>query len=626
MGTNVGMQSQRATTIVKPSLLPTPSPTTVNPSGKLLAIKWISPTERQEHLSKGLCFNCDNKWVRGHKCPCQSMNQNFFEPNSCNEHNSSSFDQYQPLQSSVTEQLPQRSNENIKLEMLLNDSCTINEMLNHREQGANLAVQQEQEEHAVQREISKIKHAFIDEQYQLEEIQELICKLVEDVRNIREELAEYINSLSWNYPTFYDDDEEYSIQYKEYLENSSNAITPVLPTEEPECSLSMDECEVTFDNERERDVPVCEDSPTFDDYSEILSDSNNDDISNDDDAFEDIDEKLLSINHLIADIESLNDNPTSDCVLKSSSFPIFKESNISLSYSDNSSPELESFSDHTEETRSGSTTTHANNSLPEYDSFCFEIEPGQGRLTSVVMKDIYDDSSNDPLLEEVDLFLASDNSIPLGVENIDYDSEGISIFLKNYLSMIPFPFLKMSHLTLIIKMIRHFLILLRNHWMLSSLIMSPIQENLLKGRGSPSRDKAPGPWSARIPMWQLFKGLGVRIEQKSPRKTSKPDKIEHEIAKIAQKPDSKTFSVYSSQKVKELQIQEACQKIKVAHIKAKFTLKNTNEAQAKEITNCHPNNPCDFISDQTAEIKFHKKDPEGLELYKGVIQLGNEAK
>nr|GEY39389.1 hypothetical protein [Tanacetum cinerariifolium] len=109
------------------------------------------------------------------------------------------------------------------------------------------------------------------------------------------------------------------------------------------------------------------------------------------------------------------------------------ESNNSLSYSDNSSPELESFSDHTEETRSGSTTTHANNSISEYDSFCFEIEPSQGRLTSVAMKDIYDDSSNDPLLEEVDLFLALDNSIPPGVENIDYDSEGDIHFLEELL-------------------------------------------------------------------------------------------------------------------------------------------------------------------------------------------------
>ncbi|GJY78343.1 hypothetical protein Tco_0484144 [Tanacetum coccineum] len=108
-------------------------------------------------------------------------------------------------------------------------------------------------------------------------------------------------------------------------------------------------------------------------------------------------EKLLNIYLLIAKIESLNDNPTPDCVLKSPSpFPIpvedsdsfFKKSDTSLSYSDNSLPEFETFSDHTEETSSGSTTTHADNSLPEYDSFLFETEPDQGELTSVVMEDI----------------------------------------------------------------------------------------------------------------------------------------------------------------------------------------------------------------------------------------------
>nr|GEZ40754.1 hypothetical protein [Tanacetum cinerariifolium] len=106
--------------------------------------------------------------------------------------------------------------------------------------------------------------------------------------------------------------------------------------------------------------------------------------------------KLLNVNLLIAKIESLNDNPTPDRVLKSPSpFPIpvedndsfFEKSDTSLSYSDNSLLEFETFSDHTVETSSGSTTTHADNSLPEYDSFLFEIEPDQGELTSVVIKD-----------------------------------------------------------------------------------------------------------------------------------------------------------------------------------------------------------------------------------------------
>nr|GFD24272.1 hypothetical protein [Tanacetum cinerariifolium] len=187
-----------------------------------------------------------------------------------------------------------------------------------------------------------------------------------------------------------------------------------------------------------------------DDHSEIFSNSNNDDdISSDDDDFKDIEyveaslpdpeivsveeendvhqqeeefdleeiqdvvlrKKLLSINRLIANIESLNDNPTPDRVLNSSiSIPTFEESDNSLL--NNFSPEFETFSDQTKEMRSGSTITHANDSLLEYDSFYFEIELDQDRLINVVKNDISDDSSNDPLLEEANLFLASDNSIP----------------------------------------------------------------------------------------------------------------------------------------------------------------------------------------------------------------------
>nr|GEV61736.1 DNA-directed DNA polymerase [Tanacetum cinerariifolium] len=290
----------------------------------------------------------------------------------------------------------------------------------------------------------------------------------------------------------------------------NSQLAPILSTKEPEYSPSMgyehpnttpkmesdeiikfgveelvpilSENEVTSEDKKECDVPVCENSPICDDNSEIFSDSKNDeDISSDDDDFEDIEyveaslsdpeivnveeenvvyqeeeevdledvfqiqdvilcEKLLSINRLIANIESLNDNPTPDRVLNSSvSFLISEESDNSLS--DNSSPEFETFCDHTEETRSGNTTTHANESLPKYDSFCFEIEPDQERLINVVKNDIFDDSTRDPLLEEADLFLASDNSIPPGIENFAYDSEGDIRFLETLLSDDSIPFL-----------------------------------------------------------------------------------------------------------------------------------------------------------------------------------------
>nr|GEW37241.1 hypothetical protein [Tanacetum cinerariifolium] len=105
-------------------------------------------------------------------------------------------------------------------------------------------------------------------------------------------------------------------------------------------------------------------------------------------------EKLLNINLLIAKIKSLNDNPTPDHVLKPPSpFPIpvedsnsfMEKSDTSLSYLDNSFPEYETFINHIEKTPSGSTTTYADYSLPKYDSFLFTIEPNQGESTSVVI-------------------------------------------------------------------------------------------------------------------------------------------------------------------------------------------------------------------------------------------------
>nr|GEW16875.1 hypothetical protein [Tanacetum cinerariifolium] len=317
-------------------------------------------------------------------------------------------------------------------------------------------------------------------------------KKEQEVKNVVEQPAERKTRIEKSLQNF-------RVIHKSYtsLNNTSqispvHTIVPILSTKEPEYSPSMgyehpnttpktesdeiiksgvkelvptlSENEVTLEDKRECDFPVCENSPICDDHYEIFSDSNNDDdISSDDDDFEDVEyieallpdleivcveeendvnveeedvdledifqiqdillrEKLLSITRLIANIKSLNENPTPDFVLNSFvSIPISEESDNSLL--DNFSPEFKTFCDHTEETRSGNTTTHTDDSLPEYDSFCFEIEPDQERLINAVKNDISDDSSNDPLLEEADLFLAFDNSIPPGIENFAYDLE-----------------------------------------------------------------------------------------------------------------------------------------------------------------------------------------------------------
>nr|GEY64889.1 hypothetical protein [Tanacetum cinerariifolium] len=216
-------------------------------------------------------------------------------------------------------------------------------------------------------------------------------------------------------------DDEYSIQYKEYLENSSNAIVPVLPIKEPDNSLSMGDEHLRTIPEMESDeviksnvenlVPIpsesevisddtcdvtfCDNSSPLDvltDHFELFSDFNDDCTSSDDDYFEDIDYVEASL----PDYELVSLEEVQDDILLSFPFPIpvedsdsfFENSDTSLSYSDNSLPKFDTFSDHMEETSGGSTTTHTGNSLLEYDSFLVKIKPDQDELTSVVIDDI----------------------------------------------------------------------------------------------------------------------------------------------------------------------------------------------------------------------------------------------
>nr|GEU65001.1 reverse transcriptase domain-containing protein [Tanacetum cinerariifolium] len=147
------------------------------------------------------------------------------------------------------------------------------------------------------------------------------------------------------------------------------------------------------------------------------------------DSTKDPREKLLNVNILLAKIKFLNDNHTPDHMLKPLSLfsiPVedsdsfLEKFDTSLSYSDNSLSKSETFINHTEETNSGSTTTHADYSLPNYDSFLFEIKPDQGKLTSVVMKDNLAESriyvpnvltTHPTLMWGLD-FIPSDNSLP----------------------------------------------------------------------------------------------------------------------------------------------------------------------------------------------------------------------
>nr|GEX67282.1 hypothetical protein [Tanacetum cinerariifolium] len=232
------------------------------------------------------------------------------------------------------------------------------------------------------------------------EIQELMCRLLEDVRIIREELAEYINSSSWNYATFYDNDEEHSIIYKKYLENSSNAIAPVLPTEEPEYSFSigyehpstiweMESDEVIESSAKNLVQIPSEYEVTSDDESKYLIDSS----PKFDFLLKEFSGELAHINPILPGIKEANFDLEEEIYLVEN-----------LLY-DNSSPRP-----------------------PEE----LNVEITNTIVESLSLSHIPVEDS-DSLMDEIDLFLATDDLMPSGIESDDYDSKGDIHFLEELL-------------------------------------------------------------------------------------------------------------------------------------------------------------------------------------------------
>nr|GEZ96775.1 reverse transcriptase domain-containing protein [Tanacetum cinerariifolium] len=381
----------------------------------------------------------------------ESMNQNFFEPNLCYEPNSSSFDQYHSSQSSVTPQLPQRSNEDVRLEMakliknnrillnnndfpheemkllpqFLNDSRTI-------EQAANLAVQQEQEEQADFEEMLQDREKFIQDTqfFWKKEIPELMCKLLEDVRNIRVELAVYINSPSWNCPTFFfDNDEEDSILF---IESSAKNLLPI-----------PSEYEVTFDDENECDVPDKDESSlVFTTFSNPLFNDNDDFTSSDDESISDEDvptEDFKVYSHpLFNDDEIISDeidphcfNAKSDLVKSLSNHDTLIDSSLKFDFLDKFFGTLLPTSIADEE--------RIRREHAEYISFMerlFTINPcprpmdNSNTIIKTLPLSTIPVEDSDSQREEIDIFIGTDELLPSDIESDDYDLEGDIYFLK----------------------------------------------------------------------------------------------------------------------------------------------------------------------------------------------------
>nr|GEY16527.1 hypothetical protein [Tanacetum cinerariifolium] len=344
------------------------------------------------------CKNCGGPHMN---FQCQPMNQNFYNSNS------SGFDQSQPPQFSVIHQPPQEMN--------------IQEMEDLKQQYFDEMKRLINSEYR-----DELKGNFNSMSIEINKKEKLLQ--LEQWANLITYPSKRFNSFCYDD----DDDEDYTI-----------AVTPSLSTKEPDNSLSMGDEHLHTISAMESDefikssvenlIPILSESegipdnmcdvPFHDnslpldvskDQFEDFSKSNDEFSSTDDDSFsiDNIDyveasppdselvssevmeivipevggidddilltskddilhEKLLNINLIIAKIEALNDNnptPSSDFMTKSSSTSLnslLEETNTF----NNSLPEFETFCFDVEEISSGSTTTRSNISLPKYESF-----------------------------------------------------------------------------------------------------------------------------------------------------------------------------------------------------------------------------------------------------------------
>ncbi|GJT67559.1 hypothetical protein Tco_1019039 [Tanacetum coccineum] len=304
---------------------------------------------------------CENCGGPHETYQCQPMNENYYhEQNSCYDSNSFGFDQVRPPQYTVNHPIFNSQNE------LLNSSNKLMEQMTTLCDLVGQAIQKKEEE-----------------------------------KRIAEEQA--AKDRYWKIPICYDDDED-----------NTTAITPVLPIEEPDNSLSMGdehldtipatESDEVIKSSVENLIPIPSSNevfptvvcdvlfvqPTsleaFKEHSETIIDYNDDSTSSDDDSYENIDyvdasppdDEIVSlevVEIVIPEVGGIDTNillTIKDDILREkllnvlSSLPPIRRLTPLIFFQ----PErIETFCFDLEEISSGSPTTHSDYSLPDYEAF-----------------------------------------------------------------------------------------------------------------------------------------------------------------------------------------------------------------------------------------------------------------
>nr|GEU78085.1 hypothetical protein [Tanacetum cinerariifolium] len=341
------------------------------------------PHDSSSFPQQYLC--CDNCGGPHETFQCQSMNQNFYNSNSFG------FDQFQPLQFLVIHEPPQE--------------MSIQEMEDLKQQYLDEMKRLINSEYHDEIKIDELKGNFNSMSIEINKKEKL--QQLEQVVNLSNYPSKHFNSFCYDD----DDDKDYTI-----------AVTPSLSTEEPDNSLSMgdehldtilatesdefikssvenlipipSESECILENMC--DVPFHDNSPPLD-----ISKDQFEDFFDSDDEFSSTDDDSFSIDNIEYVEVSPPDSKLVGSECSSTSLNSLLEETNTF---DNSLPEFETFCFDLEEISSGSTTTHSDISLPEYeafyddhvkeissrkyDCFFFKIEPNSGDFTMDVVEDI----------------------------------------------------------------------------------------------------------------------------------------------------------------------------------------------------------------------------------------------
>nr|GFB25123.1 hypothetical protein [Tanacetum cinerariifolium] len=315
---------------------------------------------------------------------CQPINQNFYNSNS------SGFDQSQPPQFPVIHPPPQETS----IKILHDQEYAINSVQTFLRKFNRYSFFKTPKVLLLAWDrVFKIKDAFGNKQYKSEDIQELFRELFNDVKNIHEELAEYINTPGWNRPAFCnnddDDDEDCTIAVTPdfpitdsfIMENEHLDTIPEMKSDKfikssVENLVSIpSESEDFFDIESECDMPDCDDSQTtnFSTFSNPLFDdsTSSDDESTHEEVIHKISSKTYSNPLFVLDEE----------IISSEFNPIHNEDFDSTSKND------------------------------RFDTKSYLLES----------------------------LLNCDESIPPGIDNDDSNSEGDNLFLESFLHDDPIP-------------------------------------------------------------------------------------------------------------------------------------------------------------------------------------------